>query len=88
VSENMLVSTSNRIAEVVKDENGWFYVIVYGEYVATCKWQEGIAKAICDLINASESVYKAAMIAADVAGEMLRVLKAIAKDKNKDAVQL
>jgi hypothetical protein len=79
---------AEQIAEVVKDENKLCYVIVHGEYVATCKWQEGVAQAICDLINATGSVYEAAMIAADVAGEMLRVLKAIAKDKNKDIVQL
>jgi hypothetical protein len=79
---------AERIAEVVKDENNLFYVIVHGEYVATCKWQEGVAQAICDLINASGGVYEAAMIAADVSGEMLRVLKAIARDKGKDVVQL
>jgi len=79
---------AERIAEVVNDENRLCYVVVYGEYVATCKWQEGVAQAICDLINATGSVYEAAMIAADVAGEMLRVLRVIAKDKGKDVVQL
>jgi hypothetical protein len=79
---------AERIAEVVGEEKRGAYVIAYGEYVVTCKWDLEVAEAICSLINVCGGLYQTALIAADLAGEILRVLKAIAEDKKKDVVQL